>query len=141
MRILSIADMCVALLCRMSTKEAFTAYTKGAGDMDGRTFTKILKDCKVLDSKVTAVDADLIFTKVKAKGSKKITFEQFQEALRLVAAKKGVEVESIEAKLAAGKASLQPCLSSFVLTNQVERRLNVSSIQSPFKILLHACVT
>ncbi|CDI84153.1 hypothetical protein, conserved [Eimeria acervulina] len=84
----------------MSLKDAFNAYTKGADEMDGRTFTKILRDCKILDSKVTGVDADLIFTKVKAKGAKKITFAEFEEALRLVAAKKGVEVEALHAKLA-----------------------------------------
>ena len=88
----------------MSLKDAFAAYTKGTGDMDGRTFTKILKDCKVLDAKMTAVDADLIFTKVKAKGSKKITYAEFEEALRLVAAKKGVEVEAVHSRLAAGKS-------------------------------------
>lgn len=87
---------------RMSLKDAFNAYTKGADEMDGRTFTKILRDCKILDSKVTGVDADLIFTKVKAKGAKKITFAEFEEALRLVAAKKGVEVEALHAKLAEG---------------------------------------
>lgn len=91
---------------RMSLKSAFTAYTKGAGDMDGRTFTKILKDCKILDTKMTAVDADLIFAKVKAKGAKKITYAEFEEALRLVAAKKGVDIEAVHSKLASGKDSL-----------------------------------
>ncbi|OEH75414.1 tubulin polymerization-promoting protein family member 3 [Cyclospora cayetanensis] len=84
----------------MSSKKAFTVYTKGTGDMDGRTFTKILKDSKVLDSKVTAVDADLIFAKVKSKGAKKINYAEFEEALRLVAAKKGVEVGKVQAEIA-----------------------------------------
>ncbi|KAL8275410.1 hypothetical protein Esti_000622 [Eimeria stiedai] len=84
----------------MTTKEAFAAYTKGACEMDGRTFNKILKDCKILDSKVTSVDADLIFAKVKAKGAKKITHAEFEEALRLVAVKKGVDIEAIQSTLA-----------------------------------------
>ncbi|KAL8437954.1 hypothetical protein ACSSS7_000604 [Eimeria intestinalis] len=71
--------------------------------MDGRTFNKILKDCKILDSKVTSVDADLIFAKVKAKGAKKITHAEFEEALRLVAAKKGVDMEAIQSTLATGE--------------------------------------
>ncbi|CDJ38283.1 hypothetical protein, conserved [Eimeria tenella] len=86
----------------MSLEEAFRVYTKGAAEMDGRTFGKMLKDCGVLSSsKMTAVDADLIFAKVKDKGSKKISFLQFQEALKLVAAKKGMDLQTLQQKLAA----------------------------------------
>ncbi|KAL8450300.1 hypothetical protein Emag_003323 [Eimeria magna] len=100
----------------MTTKEAFAAYTKGACEMDGRTFNKILKDCKILDSKVTSVDADLIFAKVKGKGAKKITHAEFEEALRLVAAKKGVDIEAIQSTLATGKKYLtEKALSRLLL--------------------------
>ncbi|CBZ53835.1 hypothetical protein NCLIV_036160 [Neospora caninum Liverpool] len=83
---------------------AFQVYTKGSGDMDGRTFVKILKDTAILDGKtLTTVDADLIFTKVKAKGAKKIDYAQFEEALKLVGEKKKVSTEQIVSKLASGE--------------------------------------
>lgn len=33
--------------------------------MDGKTFAKVSKDCKLIDKKLTATDVDLIFAKVK----------------------------------------------------------------------------
>lgn len=41
--------------------------------MEGKTFAKVAKDCHLLDKKFTSTDVDLIFAKVKAKGSRKIT--------------------------------------------------------------------
>ncbi|PFH35711.1 p25-alpha family protein [Besnoitia besnoiti] len=80
----------------MTAKNAFQAYTKGSGEMDGRTFVKILKDTKVLDGKqVTSVDADLIFAKIKPRGTTKINYSQFEEALKLVAEKKKVSLDKV----------------------------------------------
>jgi len=42
--------------------------------MDGKTFAKLAKDCKILDKKLTATDIDLVFAKVKAKELRKIDF-------------------------------------------------------------------
>jgi hypothetical protein len=42
-------------------------------EMEGKTFAKLAKDCNILDKKVTNTDIDLIFAKVKTKGSRKIT--------------------------------------------------------------------
>lgn len=42
--------------------------------MDGKTFAKLAKDCKVLDKKLTATDIDLIFAKSKTSAERKITF-------------------------------------------------------------------
>lgn len=42
--------------------------------MDGKTFAKVAKDCKLLDKKLTATDVDLIFAKIKDKTARKITF-------------------------------------------------------------------
>ncbi|KEP66805.1 UNVERIFIED_CONTAM: p25-alpha family protein [Hammondia hammondi] len=79
---------------------AFNTYTKGSGEMDGRTFVKILKDTGVLDEKnLTSVDADLIFAKVKAKTARKIDYPQFEEALKLVAEKKKVSADQIVTKI------------------------------------------
>ena len=43
--------------------------------MDGKTFAKLAKDCKILDKKLTSTDIDLIFAKCKAKELRKINFE------------------------------------------------------------------
>ena len=42
--------------------------------MDGKTFAKMAKDCKILDKKLTATDIDLIFAKVKDKTARRITY-------------------------------------------------------------------
>ncbi|ANQ10824.1 Uncharacterized protein PCOAH_00053040 [Plasmodium coatneyi] len=63
-------------------ENAFYIYTKNEADMDSRTFVKILKDSKLLNKKLTAVDADLTFAKVKAKGAKRINYDQFVEAVK-----------------------------------------------------------
>lgn len=71
--------------------------------MDGKTFAKFAKDCKVLDKKVTTTDVDLTFAKVKAKSERKINFDQFTEALVIFSKKKGVDFADLEKKiLAAG---------------------------------------
>ncbi|KAF8819752.1 p25-alpha family protein [Cardiosporidium cionae] len=84
----------------MSLHDAFKAFTKNAPDMDGRTFVKILKDCKILDSKFTSVEADLTFAKVKTPGSKRIVYNQFQKALEVVAERKGEEHRTLCDKIA-----------------------------------------
>lgn len=70
--------------------KSFCAFgDKGAAPlMDGSKFAKLFRDCKVLDKKVTATDVDIIFSKVKAKTERKITYKQFKEALKLLAEKK-----------------------------------------------------
>lgn len=45
--------------------------------MDGKTFAKLAKDCKIIDKKLTATDIDLIFAKAKKKTERKITFAEF----------------------------------------------------------------
>jgi hypothetical protein len=42
--------------------------------MDGKTFAKFSKDCKILDKKLTSTDIDLIFAKICPKGVRKINF-------------------------------------------------------------------
>lgn len=73
----------------------FNAFTHDSPAMDGRTFVKLCKDCKVFDKAYTTTDADLIFTKVKAKGAKTITFAEFEAALELIAEKKKVSSQDL----------------------------------------------
>eukprot|EP00397_Hematodinium_sp_SG-2012_P027248 GEMP01028616.1.p1 GENE.GEMP01028616.1~~GEMP01028616.1.p1 ORF type:complete len:358 (+),score=71.90 GEMP01028616.1:220-1293(+) len=78
----------------------YSEYTGGQAEMDGRTYVKVFKELKLIDSKLTVTDLDLIFTKVKPKGGRKINFPIFLDSLYHVAAKKRVKVEALTAILA-----------------------------------------
>lgn len=73
-----------------SIENIFRAFSNGSNELDGRQFAKLAKDCKLLDKKLTNVDVDLIFAKVKDKSARKIVFSQFDNALDHFATKKGV---------------------------------------------------
>jgi hypothetical protein len=45
--------------------------------MEGKQFAKLMKDCKILDKKVTSTDIDLIFAKIKEKAARRISFAEF----------------------------------------------------------------
>ncbi|XP_028839268.1 tubulin polymerization-promoting protein family member 2 [Denticeps clupeoides] len=64
-------------------KFAIHGDTKATGkEMNGKNFVKMCKDCKVIDGKnVTSTDVDIIFSKVKPKSVRVITFEQFTQAM------------------------------------------------------------
>jgi len=71
--------------------------------MEGKTFAKFAKDCKVINKKCTGTDIDLIFAKIKDKSARKITLPQFMAGLELCAAKRGEDMAALEAHvLAAG---------------------------------------
>ncbi|CAK0864433.1 unnamed protein product [Prorocentrum cordatum] len=67
--------------------------------MDGKTFIKLCKDCKLVDKKLTATDVDLIFAKVAPKGQRRISFEQFGTALEHLATKKGTSPEDVKSSI------------------------------------------
>ncbi|XP_034444488.1 tubulin polymerization-promoting protein family member 2 [Hippoglossus hippoglossus] len=71
-------------------KFAVHGDTKATGkEMNGKNFAKLCKDCNVTDGKnVTTIDVDIVFSKVKAKSARVITFEQFNQALTELAAKR-----------------------------------------------------
>ena len=71
-------------------QSVFKSFAGGAAELDGRQFAKLAKDCGILDKKLTNIDIDLIFAKVKDKNARKITFAQFDKALDQFATKKGV---------------------------------------------------
>jgi len=43
--------------------------------MDGKSFAKFTKDCKIIDKKFSATDVDLLFAKVKKGSERRITFD------------------------------------------------------------------
>lgn len=87
----------------MSLESAYSAFTGGKGDMDSRTFGKLCKETGLLDKKMTMTDCDLIFTKCKGKGAKRLCFSEFEEAMKEVAKRKGIPVEDVIAKVAASE--------------------------------------
>jgi len=71
-------------------KNVFSAFCGSSRDMDGRTFSKLCKDCGLFDKQFTSTAADLMFTKI-AKSSRHISWESFEKLLKLIASKKGVD--------------------------------------------------
>ncbi|XP_029913235.1 tubulin polymerization-promoting protein family member 2 [Myripristis murdjan] len=71
-------------------KFAIHGDTKATGkEMNGKNFAKLCKDCRIIDGKnVTTTDVDIVFTKVKAKSARVITYEQFHQALVELAPKR-----------------------------------------------------
>lgn len=95
----------------MSLSDVETAFqkfavhgdTKATGkEMNGKNFVKLCKDCRITDGKnVTTTDVDIVFSKVKAKTVRVITFEQFNQALIELAPKrfKGKSKEEAEQQM------------------------------------------
>eukprot|EP01059_Diplonema_ambulator_P009616 TRINITY_DN1953_c0_g1_i1.p1 TRINITY_DN1953_c0_g1~~TRINITY_DN1953_c0_g1_i1.p1 ORF type:complete len:156 (+),score=51.30 TRINITY_DN1953_c0_g1_i1:69-536(+) len=83
--------------------ESFCAFGGGNNakpEMDNARFSKFCKDCKLIDKKFTSTDADLIFTKSKGKGERKISFAVFESvALEEVARKKSISKDDLVAKI------------------------------------------
>lgn len=77
-------------------KSTFDSFNGTQKTMEGKTFAKVAKDCKLIDKKMTATDIDLIFAKVKDKAERRITYAQFEKALELCAEKKGADLEAIK---------------------------------------------
>lgn len=83
--------------------EAFASFGTGPqNEMDNSHFSKMLKECKIVDAKYTATDVDLLFSRIKSKGARKITFQQMRDlAVPDIAARKKVSPESIIAQISA----------------------------------------
>ncbi|KAI8912588.1 p25-alpha-domain-containing protein [Gorgonomyces haynaldii] len=71
-----------------SSRNLAGSSTNLAPQMDGAKFAKFCRDNKLIGGKVTPTEVDIVFNKVKGKTARKIDFKEFQEGLRLLAAKK-----------------------------------------------------
>ncbi|NWZ59461.1 TPPP2 protein, partial [Haliaeetus albicilla] len=75
-----------------NTFRKFAIYgdTSASGnDMTGKNFSKMCKECGVMDGKaVTSTDIDIVFNKVKTKGARTITFAEFQQAMKELCSKR-----------------------------------------------------
>ena len=81
--------------------EAFASFGTGPQtEMDNSHFSKMCKECKIIDKSWTSTDCDLLFNKIKSKGARKITFSQFRDlAIPDIANRKKVSPESIIATI------------------------------------------
>lgn len=75
--------------------DAFRVFCGPHPDMDGTTFARLCKDCQLTDRFCTATEVDIIFAKVATKGTRRIDLCQFQEALCLLAARKGADAGAV----------------------------------------------
>ena len=77
--------------------DAFASFGTGPQtEMDNSHFSKMCKECKIIDKHWTSTDCDLLFNKIKSKGARKITFSQFRDlAIPDIAGRKKVSPESI----------------------------------------------
>ncbi|XP_045640817.1 tubulin polymerization-promoting protein family member 2 isoform X2 [Ursus americanus] len=67
----------------------FGESSSSGTEMNNKNFSKLCKDCGIMDGKtVTSTDVDIVFSKVKAKNARTITFQQFQEAMKELAQKR-----------------------------------------------------
>jgi len=88
----------------MSLQEAFEAFASfGSGpqkEMDNSHFSKMCKECGLVDKTFTTTDVDLLFNRVKAKGARKMTFAEFSDgAIPEIAAKKKSTPDEIAGKV------------------------------------------
>jgi len=73
-------------------ESTFRAFCGNRQDLDGRSFTKLCRDCHLIDKALSAADCDLIFARVVPMGGqKRIDVSRFEAALRLVAEKKAID--------------------------------------------------
>jgi len=84
---------------------AFCSFGKGKPEkiMDGKTFRKALKDSKIESAKkgISSTTIDLVFAKVKAKGTRKIDFLTFCKGLEEIAKRGKTTVDALVKKIIA----------------------------------------
>ncbi|KAJ9529177.1 hypothetical protein QJQ45_007853 [Haematococcus lacustris] len=74
--------------------------------MESKNFYKLFKDAGMIDKVLTQTDCDLIFTKVKTKGARKINYSEFQTALEHIAGKKKCSVDDVAATICGAEAKI-----------------------------------
>ncbi|XP_061445287.1 tubulin polymerization-promoting protein family member 2-like [Rhineura floridana] len=108
-------------------------------DMTGKNFSKMLKECGVMDGKfVTSTDVDIVFNKVKTKGARNMTFSEFQEAIKELSVKrfKGKSAEeALQAtnKLMEGKEPVSMGATKSIAAGAVERLTDTSKYTGSHK--------
>ncbi|XP_045897930.1 tubulin polymerization-promoting protein family member 3-like [Micropterus dolomieu] len=114
-------------------KFAVHGDTKATGkELNGKNWAKLCKDCRIVDGKnVTSTDVDIVFSKVKQKTSRVITYEEFRNALEELAPKrfKGQsKEEALESifKLVEGREPTNVGVTKVAKTAAVDRLTDAS---------------
>ncbi|CAG9465979.1 unnamed protein product [Pedinophyceae sp. YPF-701] len=85
-------------------EQVFQAYNLWGGkipdSMDARGFAHVCKDSKLVGSGLRLGDIDIIHSKVREKGERRISFEQFVYALGLVAEARKEPIDTVVARVA-----------------------------------------
>ncbi|XP_066499063.1 tubulin polymerization-promoting protein isoform X1 [Hoplias malabaricus] len=126
-------------------EEAFRRFavhgdTRATGkEMHGKNWSKLCKDCGVIDGKnITLTDVDIVFSKVKNKSGRTITYSQFREALSELARKRFKEKSGEEAaeeffKLVEGKSPVIAGVTRAVASPTVSRLTDTSKFTGSHK--------
>lgn len=80
-------------------QDVFKHFAGGKNEIANKEFLKLNKDCGLICKTYTSTDVDLIYSKVKSKTSKVLTYEQFLTAVDEIAKKKKVESSVIIEKI------------------------------------------
>uniref|UniRef100_A0A8C5MNY2 Tubulin polymerization-promoting protein family member 3 n=1 Tax=Leptobrachium leishanense TaxID=445787 RepID=A0A8C5MNY2_9ANUR len=130
----------VASLEESFRKFAIYGDTKATGsEMTGKNWAKLCKECKVIDGKaITVTDVDIVFSKVKGKTARVITFEEFCKALEELSAKKykgKSKEEALDAinQLVAGKEPVSTGITKAAATGAVDRLTDTSKYTGSHK--------
>ncbi|KAG8437704.1 hypothetical protein GDO86_008419 [Hymenochirus boettgeri] len=130
----------IASLEESFRKFAIYGDTKATGnEMTGKNWAKLCKECKVIDGKsVTGTDVDIVFSKVKAKTARVISYEEFQKALEELSLKRFKGKSKEEAfedicKLVSGKEPISSGVTKAATKGAVERLTDTSKYTGSHK--------
>lgn len=85
-----------------SLGDVYQTYCRpGQREIDGRGFIQLCRDCGLSDEGFTDGDAERIFLKAMRVASRRIDFPRFQDALRAVAERRGLEEDAVHRMLIA----------------------------------------
>ncbi|XP_071252021.1 tubulin polymerization-promoting protein isoform X2 [Salvelinus alpinus] len=114
--------------------------TRATGkDMHGKNWSKLCKDCGVIDGKtVTLTDVDIVFTKVKKKSCRTITFDEFKAAVGELASKRfrektGEEAEGEVFRMIEGKKPVIKGVTRAVASPTVSRLTDTTKFTGSHK--------
>ncbi|TRZ01227.1 hypothetical protein DNTS_008850 [Danionella cerebrum] len=114
--------------------------TRATGkEMNGKNWSKLCKDCGIIDGKsITLTDVDIVFSKVKNKSARTITYSQFKEALMELSRKRFKEKGSEEAsqelfKMIEGKSPVIIGVTRAVASPTVSRLTDTSKFTGSHK--------
>lgn len=83
-------------------------------EMDCAHFSKFCRDCKLIGKGLSSTDVDLLFTRVKSIGQRRIVYEEFVEALTVIAEKKNKTLKQLTTEvLAVGGPAMKATKASY----------------------------